>query len=156
MQLRRAVRSIRMHPQFKLLGASSIYRSVPMGPATQPHYLNAVIAVRCSQRPLKVLQLTQSIERSQGRRKRQHWGPRSLDIDLLLYGRHELSHPRLKIPHPRMQDRAFVLIPLLELAPELRLPNGRALNQYDALQFGRLAASLQRLSAPLAPRSPRF
>lgn len=126
-QLRRAYKALRALPGCKIVRESSIYRSSPLGPAAQGQYLNAVIAMRCTLPPLRLLKQTQAIESASQRRRRQRWGPRSLDIDILLMGRRCWRSRRLHIPHPRIQQRNFVLQPLLEIAPGLRLPNGDSL-----------------------------
>ncbi len=129
-QLRRAVRGIASIPQTKLLKCSSIYRSSPLGPAIQPDYLNAVVAVNCTLRPLVLLKQTQAIETQQGRKRRQRWGPRTLDIDILLFADQQFRHPRLTLPHPRLTQRRFAMEPLLEIAPDAKLPDGRRIRPF--------------------------
>ena len=102
---------------------SSLYRSVPMGPADQPDYVNAVMAVDTSLEPHILLDQLQAIEMAHGRvRIGERWGPRTLDLDILLFGDHEISTERLRVPHPGMGQREFVLYPLLEIAPDLDVP----------------------------------
>lgn len=102
---------------------SSLYRSVPMGPEDQPDYVNAVMAVDTSLEPHILLDQLQAIETAHGRvRIGERWGPRTLDLDILLYGDHEISTERLRVPHPGMGEREFVLYPLLEIAPDLDVP----------------------------------
>ncbi|MFK7732352.1 MAG: 2-amino-4-hydroxy-6-hydroxymethyldihydropteridine diphosphokinase [Pseudomonadales bacterium] len=138
-QLRRAVRAIAATAQTKLLTCSSIYRSSPIGPAIQPDYLNAVVAVQCTLRPLALLTQTQAIEKQQGRKRRQRWGPRTLDIDILLFANHQLRHSRLIVPHPRLTQRRFAMEPLLEIAPHAQLPDGRLIQTFA----NQLAAGVQ-------------
>ena len=107
----------------EIVGASSIYRTTPVGgPPNQPEYWNAVIALRTDLSPEELLSRLLETEREQGRVRRERWGPRVLDLDLLAYGDHILDTPALTLPHPRMGERAFVLVPLAEIAPDWRYP----------------------------------
>ncbi|WP_332821700.1 2-amino-4-hydroxy-6-hydroxymethyldihydropteridine diphosphokinase [Pseudomonas sp.] len=127
-QLHGALAALAALPQSQLLGRSSFYASDPLGPADQPRYVNAVAALESKLTPLQLLDALQAIELNQGReRKAERWGPRTLDLDILLFGDLMLDEPRLRVPHYHMHARAFVLYPLAELAPDLRLPDGRAL-----------------------------
>ncbi|SFB81640.1 2-amino-4-hydroxy-6-hydroxymethyldihydropteridine diphosphokinase [Pseudoalteromonas denitrificans] len=103
---------------------SSFYTSKPMGPQDQPDYVNAVACIETKLEPLVLLAQTQKIELDLGRvRKDERWGPRTLDIDILLYGDLVIDYPNLKVPHYGMKLREFVIYPLLEIAPELYLPD---------------------------------
>ncbi|RZQ55261.1 2-amino-4-hydroxy-6-hydroxymethyldihydropteridine diphosphokinase [Pseudidiomarina tainanensis] len=113
-------------PQLQFLRSSSLYSSTPMGPSDQPDYVNAVCCTETDLAPLELLDLLQTVENQFGRQRIRHWGPRTLDLDLLLYDDQVINEPRLCVPHPGMTERDFVLIPLAELAPELNLPNGRS------------------------------
>ena len=128
-QLHSALQAIAALPHSQLLGVSSFYLSDPLGPADQPRYVNAVAALDTELSPLSLLDALQTIELEQGRtRKAERWGPRTLDLDILLFGDQLIDEPRLKVPHYHMQERAFVLYPLAELAPaDLRLADGRTL-----------------------------
>ncbi|MFZ3202509.1 MAG: 2-amino-4-hydroxy-6-hydroxymethyldihydropteridine diphosphokinase [Pseudomonas sp.] len=127
-QLHGALTALGALPQSQLVGRSSFYASDPLGPADQPRYVNAVAALDSELTPLQLLDALQAIELNQGRaRKAERWGPRTLDLDILLFGDLILDEPRLCVPHYHMHARAFVLYPLAELAPDLRLPDGRAL-----------------------------
>ncbi|SDI09139.1 2-amino-4-hydroxy-6-hydroxymethyldihydropteridinediphosphokinase [Pseudomonas benzenivorans] len=127
-QLRGALAALAALPQSRLLATSSFYASDPLGPADQPRYVNAVAALDTELAPLALLDALQAIEANQGRvRKAERWGPRTLDLDILLFGKRLLDEPRLRVPHYHLQARPFVLYPLAELAPELRLPDGRRL-----------------------------
>ncbi|TWC40275.1 2-amino-4-hydroxy-6-hydroxymethyldihydropteridine diphosphokinase [Pseudomonas sp. SJZ079] len=129
-QLRGALTALAALPQTQLLARSSFYASDPLGPADQPRYVNAVAALDSALEPLVLLDALQAIELSQGReRKAERWGPRTLDLDILLFGERLLNQARLTVPHYHMHARAFVLYPLAELAPALRLPDGRALSE---------------------------
>ena len=113
----------------RLAAVSSLYASDPLGPADQPRYVNAVAALETDLEPLALLDALQRIELAQGReRKAERWGPRTLDLDILLFGERLIDQPRLRVPHYHMQARAFVLYPLAEIAPpELVLADGRRL-----------------------------
>lgn len=102
---------------------SPLYRSAPMGgPPDQPNYVNAVAALDTHLTPMQLLAALQSIELAQGRVRTVRWGPRTLDLDLLLYDQHVSNDPQLILPHPRLQERAFVLYPLYDIAPDLVIP----------------------------------
>ncbi len=132
-QARRAVSALAALPETELQQASSFYSSRPMGPADQPDYVNAVARLTTRLAPLALLDQLQKIELEQGRvRKDERWGPRTLDLDLLLYGDRVIKHERLIIPHYGMQEREFVLLPLAEIAPALVLPCGTPLAQLVA------------------------
>ena len=103
---------------------SSLYESAAWGVTDQPAFLNAVVRGRTSLPPLELLDATQAIENDLGRVREQRWGPRLIDIDILLYGSEIIDQPRLEIPHPYMTQRGFVLRPLADLAAGLTLPDG--------------------------------
>ncbi len=104
---------------------SALYGSKPMGPQDQPDYVNAVASCLTRLAPEQLLDCTQKIELEQGRvRKENRWGPRTLDIDLLLFGTQCINTERLTVPHYGMTEREFVIYPLFELAPTLMLPHG--------------------------------
>lgn len=127
-QLRRAVAALGKLPESRLAGISPVYRSAAVGPGEQPDYLNAVVLLDTSLSPLTLLDALQRIEAAQGRLRDLRWGARTLDLDILLYGRERIEAARLSIPHPAMSQRNFVLIPLLDLAGEnLLLPDGNVL-----------------------------
>lgn len=129
-QLRSALAALAALPQSSLCAQSSFYASDPLGPADQPRYVNAVAALDTELSPLTLLDALQRIELEQGRtRKAERWGPRTLDLDILLFGERQLDEERLRVPHYHMHARAFVLYPLAEIAPQLRLPDGRALGE---------------------------
>ena len=100
---------------------SSWYRTTPIGPP-QPDYLNGCALMRVNYSPDRLLQTLLDIEQQYGRTRTQHWGPRTLDLDLLLYDNAIVHTPTLQLPHPRMRERAFVLVPLAEIAPEWSEP----------------------------------
>ncbi|WP_445180904.1 2-amino-4-hydroxy-6-hydroxymethyldihydropteridine diphosphokinase [Pseudomonas sp. McL0111] len=126
-QLRSAVEALGQLPQTELVGVSAFYQSDSLLPG-QPRYTNAVAALDSTLPPLELLDTLQGIENGQGRERLERWGPRTLDLDILLFGDRLIDEPRLKVPHYHMQERAFVLYPLAELAPQdLRLADGRTL-----------------------------
>lgn len=115
-------------PETQRIATSAFYRTPPYGPADQPDYLNAAVALETQLSPESLLDHTQRIELEHGRvRKAERWGPRTLDIDVMLFGEAEINTERLIVPHYDMLNRAFMLLPLLEIAPDAALPDGRAL-----------------------------
>ncbi|MCF4008273.1 2-amino-4-hydroxy-6-hydroxymethyldihydropteridine diphosphokinase [Rheinheimera sp. UJ63] len=130
-QLQRAVAALAQLPACQLLHVSRFYSSKPMGPQDQPDYVNAVAALNTELSAQQLLQALQQIEREQGRqRKAERWGPRTLDLDILLFGQQQIATPSLTVPHYGMTKREFVLYPLAEIAPNLVLPDGTALSQW--------------------------
>ncbi|WP_337843030.1 2-amino-4-hydroxy-6-hydroxymethyldihydropteridine diphosphokinase [Rheinheimera sp.] len=128
LQLEQAVLALRQLPDTELVAVSDFYGSKPMGPQDQPDYVNAVAALNTELAPEALLDQLQQIEQQQGRqRKAERWGPRTLDLDLLLYGNQCINTERLTVPHYGMKQREFVLYPLHQLAPALVLPCGTAL-----------------------------
>ncbi|BBP74778.1 2-amino-4-hydroxy-6-hydroxymethyldihydropteridine diphosphokinase [Pseudomonas sp. Ost2] len=126
-QLRHAVRALAQLPETELAGVSAFYQSDSLLPG-QPRYTNAVAALDSGLAPLTLLDALQAIEIDQGRERHERWGPRTLDLDILLFGDRLIDEPRLKVPHYHMQARPFVLYPLAELVPaDLRLADGRTL-----------------------------
>lgn len=128
-QLRSAVEALAQLPQTELVGVSAFYQSDSLLPG-QPRYTNAVAALDSHLAPLDLLDALQAIENGQGRERLERWGPRTLDLDIVLFGDRLIDEPRLKVPHYHLQERAFVLYPLAELAPaDLRLADGRSLTE---------------------------
>tara|TARA_R110001606_G_scaffold165877_3_gene310383 strand:+ start:1234 stop:1719 length:486 start_codon:yes stop_codon:yes gene_type:complete len=128
-QLDRAIDALKKHDDLKNLRVSSIYGSKPVGPQDQPDYINAVATFETNLSPIVLLDLLQSIEQSQRRVRERHWGPRTLDLDLLLYGQETIQLPRLTVPHPFMLERGFVIKPLSDLAPDMLLANGKTVTE---------------------------
>lgn len=129
-QANSAITALKQMPDIEVVAVSSLYSSTPMGPQNQPDYINAVVAIDTSLSPLNLLDKTQAIELEHGRvRKNERWGPRTLDLDILLYG--DLVHhcKRLTVPHYGMKVREFVLYPLAEITPDLILPDNTRLQQ---------------------------
>ncbi len=112
-------------PDLRLVAASGIYETPPLGPPGQGPYLNAVVALHAWLSPLALLERLQAIESALGRDRGPdavRWGPRAIDLDLLFFGDRCVSLPDLELPHPRLHERAFVLVPLADVAPELVHP----------------------------------
>ena len=129
-QLQDACARLAELPNSTLVTCSSLYQSLPMGPQDQPDYVNAVAKLDTKLAPETLLQQTQKIELQQGRvRKAEQWGPRTLDLDILLYGQQQIETENLNIPHIGMKQREFVLYPLYEIAPDLILPSGEKLRE---------------------------
>ena len=128
-QLRSAIEALAQLPGTTVAGVSAFYQSDSLLPG-QPRYTNAVAALDSNLAPLALLDALQAIENDQGRERLERWGPRTLDLDILLFGDRLIDEPRLKVPHYQMHLRAFVLYPLAELAPvALQLPNGQTLSE---------------------------
>ncbi len=113
-----AVEMIASIPQIELIACSNLYETKPVGPP-QPYYVNGCIIVQTSLTPEVLWQFLFDIEQEFGRERKVRWGARTLDLDLILYGDLVMETPKLQIPHPRMRERSFVLIPLAEIAPDL-------------------------------------
>jgi 2-amino-4-hydroxy-6-hydroxymethyldihydropteridine diphosphokinase len=127
-QIKSARKAITQVPGVHALEFSSLYQSAPMGPQDQPDYVNAVMCIATDLPPIELLRCLQNIENDQGRvRKDQRWGARTLDLDMLLYEDLLIDLPDLIVPHPGMSDRAFVLYPLAEIAPQLIVPGKGAI-----------------------------
>ena len=127
-QVARALDELSALPQSRLVARSGLYRSAPLGPPDQPDYINAVAAIDTQLDAKILLQHLQGIESLHGRvRNGERWGPRTLDLDLLLYGNEISSDAELTLPHPGAHQRAFVLAPLCAIAPQCTIPGkGRA------------------------------
>lgn len=122
--VRQAMDALGCLPLSRVAGRSSLYRSAPVarnaaGPADGPDYINAVVALDTCLPALDLLDQLQALEQAAGRERTYPDAPRTLDLDLLLYGDERIESPRLSVPHPRMDQRAFVLVPLAEIAPAL-------------------------------------
>ncbi|MDD3354675.1 2-amino-4-hydroxy-6-hydroxymethyldihydropteridine diphosphokinase [Zoogloea sp.] len=140
--LRAAVDAIDRLPTARVVMRSSLYRSAPVGcPPGQPDYVNAVVAVDTALAPLALLRALLTIEAEHGRIRSTQNAPRTLDLDLLLHGDLVLTSHELTLPHPRMHERAFVLYPLLEIAPDIVLPG---LGQAGAYLSGVTDQAIQR------------
>jgi 2-amino-4-hydroxy-6-hydroxymethyldihydropteridine diphosphokinase len=142
-QLRRAFEELTRLPGTRVAARSPLYRSPPMGPPEQPDYINAVAALETALAPLELLAALRVIEQRHGRRRDgTRWGPRTLDLDILLHGELLLDTPELMLPHPGLHERAFVLYPLMDIAPELVIPGRGTLR---ALRERHREARIERL-----------
>lgn len=147
LQLQHAVNAMGELNGVTFQAVSRCYQSLPMGPSDQPDYVNAVAQLNVQLSCMDLLRALQQIELNQGReRKNERWGPRTLDLDILLYGEHIISEPELVVPHYGMKEREFVIWPLADLAPQLQLPCGTWL---QSLLAAVPANSIKRLPAIL-------
>jgi len=122
-QVTRAVKTLRETPGCLLIHGSGLYRSAPMGPQDQPDFINAVVSLLTQLEAIELLQGLHGIEERQGRaRNVGKWGPRTLDLDLLAYGSQVTNGEELTLPHPRIAERNFVLLPWNEITPHFRVP----------------------------------
>ncbi|MDA7746738.1 2-amino-4-hydroxy-6-hydroxymethyldihydropteridine diphosphokinase [Psychromonas sp.] len=127
-QAKQAIEALRKIKSTTLVACSSLYCSAPMGPQDQPDYINAVAKLETDLSAMELLDALQEIEQNQGRvRKENRWGPRTLDLDIILYANQTIHNERLTVPHYGMKEREFVLYPLFEIAPSLQLPDGTSL-----------------------------
>jgi 2-amino-4-hydroxy-6-hydroxymethyldihydropteridine diphosphokinase len=126
--LQRAVDHLTATRGVRVLRSSRVYETDPVGgPPAQPDFLNAVIEVETDLSAMELLRAGLAVEERLKRSRSVRWGPRTVDIDVLTYGREEIDGPGLVVPHPRMHERAFVIVPLLELDPNPPLPGGRGI-----------------------------
>ncbi|MHB8172471.1 MAG: 2-amino-4-hydroxy-6-hydroxymethyldihydropteridine diphosphokinase [Thermincolia bacterium] len=119
--LKQGLAELQKQTRIKVLATACVYKTEPIGYQEQDWFANTVIEVETSLTPQELLQVLQVIENHLGRERTIRWGPRTLDLDILLYGEEVINNPDLEIPHPRIAERAFVVAPLAELAPELTL-----------------------------------
>jgi len=128
-QVNAALAALADIPESQLVAVSDFYRTPPLGPQDQPDYLNAAVELETALAPEALLDHTQRIELQQGRERKAHrWGPRTLDLDIMLFGEMQIETPRLTVPHYDMKNRAFMLLPLAQIAPDLRFPDGDKLS----------------------------
>lgn len=127
--IKRALEMLGEAPGVTVVAVSSFYRTAPVGYTQQDWFLNAVAELKTVLEPEDLLSRMLHIEKFMGRKRTIHWGPRVVDLDLLLYGEREISVPGLEVPHPRMQERAFVIVPLADIAPGLVLSGGRRVTE---------------------------
>ncbi|MFC7394755.1 2-amino-4-hydroxy-6-hydroxymethyldihydropteridine diphosphokinase [Scopulibacillus cellulosilyticus] len=121
--LYQALKKLDDNPGIDITSCSSIYETEPYGPVEQNEFLNMAIEVRTSLSPEELLKVCQTIEYSLGRKRDIHWGPRTIDLDILLYNRENIKMENLKVPHPELSKRLFVLTPLKEINAELTVPH---------------------------------
>ena len=124
-QVNAALAALAEIPDSQIVAVSPFYRTPPLGPQDQPDYLNAAVALDTDLAPDTLLDHTQRIELQQGRERKAHrWGPRTLDLDIMLFGDRQIATPRLTVPHYDMKNRAFMLLPLVHIAPDVCFPDG--------------------------------
>ena len=144
-QVGKAFAAVQALPDSGFARCSPLYRSAPMGPSSQPDFVNAAAAVLTRLEPHELMRELQAIEKAQGRRRdAAHWGPRVLDLDLLVLGSLVIDEPDLRIPHPGIAERNFVLFPLADLAPNMHVP-GRGSVQRLLAEIGTDGARIERL-----------
>lgn len=162
-----ALRGLEHHPAISLGRLSSVWRTAPWGKTDQPEFLNMAVLIETDLPARDLLAFCLELERESGRERRERWGPRTLDIDILTYGNAQIDEPGLQVPHPRIAERAFVLAPLAEIAPGLVLNGIEIATQLSALPAsdaardgdatGRLNALLRSRAKPhrVIPDKPR-
>lgn len=123
--LQQAVDLLNAQPSLGVEASSRVWETDPVGGPEQPDYLNVVVRVETELDPAELLAACQRVEEALGRVREVRWGPRTIDVDVLLFDDVAIDEPALSVPHPRMLERAFVLLPLLELDPDPMLPDGR-------------------------------
>ena len=121
-----ALKKLDNPPIIKVIRVSALYETTPVGVEDQPEFLNGAAAIETTLSPRELLQALLHLENQMGRVRTLRWGPRVIDLDLLLYGDEQIDLPELTVPHPRLRERAFVLVPLAEIAPDLALPEDGA------------------------------
>lgn len=152
-----ALRRLETHQAVSFVRPSSVYWTAPWGKVDQPEFLNMAVLVETGLSARALLDLCLSLEREGGRERRERWGPRTLDIDILTYGGQTIDEPGLQVPHPRIAERAFVLAPLAEVVPGMMIGGRSVANLLEAViddTIRRDPAATERLSAVLqsAPR----
>ncbi len=130
--LRKAMSMLESSGELRIIRRSSVYQTRPVGYSEQPDFLNMVIKVKSSLKARELLRLCLGVEERMMRKRGIRWGPRIIDIDLLLYDNLVLEDSELTLPHPEMTHRAFVLVPLLEIEPELVMPDGSSVGEHLA------------------------
>ena len=125
--LQGAVDALQAEPGLRVTGSSRVWETVPVGGPPQPEYLNAVLRIETDLSARDLLESARRVESRLGRVRTERWGARTIDVDILLFDDERIDEPDLVVPHPRMAERAFVLLPLLELDPDPILPDGSSL-----------------------------
>jgi 2-amino-4-hydroxy-6-hydroxymethyldihydropteridine diphosphokinase len=144
----RGLSGLNAFPGVEVTRVSSLYDTAPVGVVEQPRYLNAVAELETALEPLELMRALLSIEAECGRVREKRWGPRTLDLDLILYDGVELDTPELTLPHPRARGRAFVLVPLAEVAPGLRFPGDSVPVARLVEALGDIGPDLERVADP--------
>jgi 2-amino-4-hydroxy-6-hydroxymethyldihydropteridine diphosphokinase len=125
--LQAAVDALQAEPGLRVAASSRVWETTPVGGPPQPDYLNAVVRIETDLSARDLLDVARRVESRLGRIRKERWGARTIDVDVLLFDEEQIDEPDLVVPHPRMTERAFVLLPLLELEPDPRLPDGTRL-----------------------------
>ena len=150
--LKAGLKEVASLPGTRLAEVSRAYETQPLGPIEQPDFLNAVFAIETSLAPEPLLAALLAAEKKHQRQRRIHWGPRTLDLDLLLYGKRVVESADLTLPHPHIHERSFVLVPLCEIAPRLSHPiTGQPFAAYLAALNGSEAKAVGPLALPALP-----
>ena len=123
-QVKKAIQEISDIEKTSVVSASSLYITKPVGPQDQPFFINAVAVIETALSSENLLNKLQEVEQAHRRVRKQHWGPRTLDLDILFYGNEFINTRRLIVPHPEFKNRVFTIIPLLELKPDYQMPDG--------------------------------
>ena len=139
-----AIDRLSRHSEIELQAVSALYRTPPWGKTDQPPFLNAAIRIATRLPPMALLMAVLKVEKELGRERMERWGPRTIDIDILLYGTSAVDEPGLRIPHPRLTQRAFALAPLVDVMPDARI-EGRPATEWLAESD---RAGMQRLAEP--------
>jgi 2-amino-4-hydroxy-6-hydroxymethyldihydropteridine diphosphokinase len=143
-QMAAAIRSLAANPAIEIRAVSALYKTPPWGKTDQPPFLNAAVLIETQLQPRALLAEMLAVEQQLGRQREERWGPRSLDIDILLFGFETIAEPGLHIPHPRLHERAFALAPLADVVPEARF-GGRSAAEWLA---GVDRTGIERLAEP--------
>ena len=125
--LQAAVDALQAEPGLRVAASSRVWETTPVGGPPQPDYLNAVVRIETDLSARDLLDVARRVESRMGRIRKERWGARTIDVDVLLFDEEQIDEPDLVVPHPRMTERAFVLLPLLELEPDPMLPDGTRL-----------------------------
>lgn len=130
--IKRALDLLNSNENIEVSAVSSLVETAPVGYTEQPNFINAAAELYTNLTPRELLNTLLAIENQMGRTREVRWGPRVIDLDLLLYNNEHINEDGLQVPHPRIMERAFVLLPLAEIAPELILPDGRTAREAAA------------------------
>ncbi len=130
--VRAAIERLRRSPDIQLLRCAALYGSKPFGPVAQDDFVNTVVEIACNLGPPELLRRLKQLEQEMGRKHGERWGPREIDLDILVFAAEQWHSAELNLPHPGIAERAFVLLPLAELAPTMKLSNGASICELAA------------------------
>jgi 2-amino-4-hydroxy-6-hydroxymethyldihydropteridine diphosphokinase len=142
--MRGAIERLAAKPGIEVSAVSALYRTPPWGKTDQPPFLNAAVKIETDLSPQELLSAVLSVERTLGRERKERWGPRTIDVDILLYGARTVDVPGLRVPHPRLTERAFALAPLVDVMPEAEV-SGRPAREWLAASD---RADMERVAEP--------